>query len=257
MSDIDKFLCSNWEKVILLSAGAVFCCSFIAYLMFNSSAGLVTIGLASIGISPVLYFLFVGEDNYDIRVKKELSRIKHHYPLFKSYLYILIGGFITFFLIYLFFPENFSRAVFWDGGLFTSTSWDVNPMYGFILNDLKIMIASLVLSLFYGIGAIFLIVWNSSLLGMYLAEFIKNVLHNPSLVFVSGKALLAFMAYGIPSIVAYVFAGFGGGILSISFLKGFHKRKNFSSILVDAGLFFGMAILFFVISSVIKWFVLY
>jgi len=94
-----------------------------------------------------------------------------------------------------------------------------------LLNNLQVMVVSFVLSLVFGAGAIFIIVWNASVLGVYIGQVSKSLLHIPVIS-------LGFLPHGIPEIAGYVVAGLAGGILSAAILR---KRQNIMrTILMDS-----------------------
>lgn len=79
-------------------------------------------------------------------------------------------------------------------------------------NNLQVMTVSFILSLVFGAGAIFIIVWNASVLGVYIGQISKSFYHIP-------VVSLGFLPHGIPEIAGYLVAGLAGGILSVAILR--------------------------------------
>jgi uncharacterized membrane protein SpoIIM required for sporulation len=77
---------------------------------------------------------------------------------------------------------------------------------------MQVMFFSFLFSLVFGAGAIFIIVWNASILGVYIGQLAEALWHIP----IVG---LSFLPHGIPEIGAYLCAGLAGGIVSAMLLR--------------------------------------
>ncbi len=84
--------------------------------------------------------------------------------------------------------------------------------YMILINNLKVLGFAFVFSLLYGAGAVFIIVWNASILGVYIGYLAENITHLPVVA-------LSFLPHGLPEIAGYLFAGMSGGILSASLIR--------------------------------------
>ena len=83
-----------------------------------------------------------------------------------------------------------------------------------IFNNLNVMLFSFIFSLIFGAGAVFIIVWNASILGVFVgarvSEYVWDIPYSTGV----------FLPHGIPEIVGYLFAGLAGGILSAAVIRG-------------------------------------
>lgn len=79
-------------------------------------------------------------------------------------------------------------------------------------NNLEVMIFAFIFSLLFGAGAVFIIVWNASILGTAIGELSKSVFEIPVVT-------LSFLPHGIPEIVGYLCAGLAGGLISAAILR--------------------------------------
>ncbi len=95
-----------------------------------------------------------------------------------------------------------------------------------LINNLQVMVFSFLFSLFFGAGAVFIIAWNASILGVYIRMLSRHVLEVPWWG-------LFFLPHGIPEIGGYVAAGLAGGILSAAMLRK-QNRKVLKIIAFDA-----------------------
>ena len=111
-------------------------------------------------------------------------------------------------------------------------------------NNLQVMGFSFVFSLLFGAGAIFIIVWNASILGVYIGRLSESLFHIP---WVS----LNFLPHGIPEIGGYLVAGLAGGLLSVAVIRG-HKKQILIGIAFDAAKLMGVAFLFILLGALIE-----
>ncbi|MBN2101712.1 MAG: stage II sporulation protein M [Candidatus Aenigmarchaeota archaeon] len=97
--------------------------------------------------------------------------------------------------------------------------------YTIFINNLKVLGFAFVFSLLYGCGAVFIIVWNASILGVYIGFLAENITHIPVVA-------LSFLPHGLPEIGGYLFAGMAGGILSASLIRR-HSMEITKKIFLD------------------------
>jgi uncharacterized membrane protein SpoIIM required for sporulation len=83
-------------------------------------------------------------------------------------------------------------------------------------NNLQVMTFSFIFSFIFGAGAIFIIVWNASVLGVYIGQLSRFVWQIPIVS-------LSFIPHGVPEIAGYLVAGLAGGLISAAVI-----RKNTS-----------------------------
>ena len=183
-------------------------------------------------VIPSVYFV-----TYLIKIeeKKEEEEIKKHYEkmFWKRHEKDIL------FLLYYFFGLTLSFA-FWafvlPDSFFDIQINTVTQIHGMIINlglfevilfnNLKVMLVCFILSLLFGTGAVFIIAWNASVLGVYIGSLSKSIFHIPIVT-------LSFLPHGIPEICGYLCAGLAGGILSAAIMRG-HNKKILKIIFIDS-----------------------
>ncbi|MDK2907828.1 MAG: hypothetical protein PWQ87_286, partial [Candidatus Woesearchaeota archaeon] len=139
-----------------------------------------------------------------------------------------------------------------------------NSFFVIFLNNLRVTIFCILFSLIFGAGAIFILSWNGSVLGVALGDFVKE-----KLVFIgAGEAagvahylasfssgVLRYFIHGVPEITAYIFAGIAGGIISFAVIKHSLFSKKFESVVVDCTNLILIAIVFLLGASFIEVFI--
>lgn len=157
------------------------------------------------------------EENY---IKKHKNRFwgrhKRDILILLFYFFGLTFAFsISFFLV----PEDFFQSqtktichilgytsCAGEGTLTRSGFWEI------ITNNLQVFFLSFLFSFIFGAGAVFILTWNASVLGVRIAQLSEEIWHTP---FTS----LVFLPHGIPEIASYIIAALGGGLLSASIIR--------------------------------------
>ena len=104
-----------------------------------------------------------------------------------------------------------------------------------------------VFALIFGAGAVFVIVWNASVLGVFIGSYSKSLWEIP----IVG---LSFLPHGIPEIGAYLLAGLAGGLISAAVLRK-NPRAVTEAIVWDAGKLLALAVILVFIGAVVEVFV--
>ena len=111
--------------------------------------------------------------------------------------------------------------------------------WNIFLNNIRVLAFAIVFSLLYGAGAIFIITWNASLVGVAIANLAKSkvaqVAGATTVHYVGSYSihLLKYMLHGIPEILGYFIGGLAGGILSVAIIKKEFGTDLFSKALKD------------------------
>lgn len=114
-------------------------------------------------------------------------------------------------------------------GYFSQTDM---TLVGIISNNMKLAIFALVLSFIYGVGAIILITWNASVLGIFMASLGKFT------------TVISFVPHASLEFIGFFFAAIAGGLLSIAVDEERTKFQSakFYKAINDAAALFMLAI---------------
>lgn len=115
-------------------------------------------------------------------------------------------------------------------------------------NNLRVLLLSIVLALFYGAGSLFILAWNASLMGYIIGGIVKNSLGYASLPY----AFLKFFIHGIPEILAYFVAALAGSILFVSMVRGDFKKHRIKRIFGDVAVLLIISILLLIVAAGIE-----
>ena len=124
------------------------------------------------------------------------------------------------------------------------------------LNNIRVLIFCLLFSFFYGVGAIFILSWNASVIGVAIGNFIRtNVSKYLAYFSIVPLAIVRYMTHGILEIGAYFVAGLAGGIISVAIIKHDLGTKNFEHVLLDSVDLILVSVLLLVIAALVEVFI--
>jgi uncharacterized membrane protein SpoIIM required for sporulation len=94
-------------------------------------------------------------------------------------------------------------------------------------NNFGVMIFTLIFSLIFGAGAIFVLAWNASVISAAIGIFVNyNVYEIP-------VGILRYMIHGFPEIAAYFIVALAGGMLGVEVIKNGFGSKKFTKVLAN------------------------
>lgn len=115
----------------------------------------------------------------------------------------------------------------------------------YFTNNFELLVFVFLTSFIFGAGALFVLVWNASIIGVYIGE----VAHR--LILTTGKLQAYFVAlpvslghiliHGIPEFMAFFCAALGGGILSTVIIRRQLQGPQFIKIARDSAILFVLA----------------
>ena len=162
-----------------------------SYVLFPANSSVLSIGFITIGIVPILYTIFILEEAEEAsEEKKWFSFISRHFDLIQIYAWFFIGLVLTYSLWFVALPIEERNTVFSEqnkvinniGNLrqnLTGNFGGPKQVCGeelwcwfdvIIRNNLQVLFWAIILSLVYGVGAMFLIAWNASVIGALIGQ---------------------------------------------------------------------------------------
>ena len=230
---------------------------------------------------PFFYFLIKLEEERDYKGEKS-GLMKRHGKAINALIWLFLGYVVAYSLGYILVPSmigstfeaqieqyctinmpaQFKECVSKYGGIAIegdvgkidsigitgkASSW--NYAFDIFENNLYVMLFSIIFSLIFGAGAIFILAWNASVVATAIGIFSKSSISNLP------ASLSRYMLHGIPEIAAYFVAALGGGILGVTLIKHGTKDPDFSEGLSDSINLIALALLFLVIGAILEVFV--
>jgi len=234
----------------------------ISINLFRDYASIIMIFFTVAASIPLIYWTIKLEEKKDLSITEERLLLKEHGRALTFFMFLFVGFVVSFSLWYIFLPSSISEKAF---EVQTNTITQINnPLTGsaisvastflkIILNNLKVMLFCLLFAFFYGFGAIFILTWNASIIGVAIGEFAKSSVGNIAAIL--PIAMLKYLTHGIPEMLAYFMAGLAGGIISIAIIRHDFGSNKFKRIIIDsADLTFGAALML-VVAALLEIFV--
>ena len=208
------------------------------------------------------------------------SFFTRHKKLLIILVYFFIGLFIAYSAFYFFSTEPIRETIFLTqneeiegisylrssltgevSALDSSNQAGFSKVFSLILkNNLGVAFRALLLSLFYGAGALFLIAWNASILATVIsAEIFSSIaisgygLLSPIIgLFNALFNLIGYIPHGLPEILTYFLISFAGAMIARDLNKGIFSTEYKFRVLLDFLLMVGLALLLLVLGALIE-----
>jgi uncharacterized membrane protein SpoIIM required for sporulation len=224
---------------------------FLSTWIFAEYSSLVMVFLTVLAIVPLFMNTMRMEEEKDIVLDDERSILREHRKTFAFFLFLFVGMVSAFALWYLVLPSSMTTA------LFTIQSQTISGLNDHVtgsvtrgalfsrifLNNVKVLVFCLLFSFVYGMGALFILTWNASVIGVATGNFIRTQLATVTAssgmstvgayLYVGSLSFVRYFIHGIPEVLAYFIAGLAGGIISVALMKHDFGSKHFEKIILD------------------------
>ena len=225
---------------------------FVALWIFRDQASLVMVFMITMAAIPIFYNTMKLEESKDLLIDTESHILREHNKAISFFMYMFVGMTFACALWYSVLPTELVNSIF-DKQVGTIQAIN-NQVSGHVIqnlnifsriffNNLKVLAFSILFSLVYGAGAIFILAWNSTVIGAAIGNFIRSnvssytsslgLLQAGNYFHVVSIGLLKYSIHGIPEIAAYFYGGLAGGILSVAIIRKHFKTNKFPAIMVD------------------------
>ena len=232
----------------------------ISYIVFRQYSSLLMVFLTVLALAPIIYASIKHEEQEDLVLHDERDMLVEHAITLKKFMYIFFGLVLSFSLWYVVLPAS-SINILYDTQVSTLNIMNSPAVYDYsditahvimerfpiflliLMNNLGVLLSSIVFSLLFGFGAMFILTWNASVIGAAIGETIREgLVYASSYVGASrfimyfnvvSYGLLKFSLHGIPEILAYFVGGLAGGILFFAVLRHDFASKKFNKIIYD------------------------
>lgn len=262
---------------VLITVGSI----IAAYNVFPRYASVLSVAFITIGLVPLIHNVLAKEEYEDRMLRKSSTTFfARHFNLIMIYVWVFIGIIFTFAIFYYVAPSELKTDLFseqinslcaisgsslCEGSVPLSITGNVaasafdscrNPDTSNVLscsffifqNNFRVLIFVIILSLLYGAGAIFIIAWNASILGLFFGEMLSMGAHSAWLGFLQSMLI----GHGPPELFAYIFGALAGGILSAMIARGVFIRYEIMTALKDFGFLVFLAFFSVVYGAIVE-----
>ncbi len=248
-----------------------------AYLTFPKSSSILAIAFITIALMPLFRSIFESEE------EKEAERpgyaalfIARHFNVIKIYAFLFIGLILTYAFWYSVVDVGVRNVMFAEQqntlsgienlretltGAFSIKTQVCGTSPGcwfnviFVNNSIFVLAPALFFSFVYGAGAVFLIGWNASVLGVLIGKDIVRyaATHGGvTALAVATERFLSLVPHGVFESLGYFTGALAGGIVGAALSKKKHLSGEMSTIAKDVFVMVLYAIGLLVLAALIE-----
>jgi len=252
-----------WASVSLLLVSFVFGRDSV----LKDGSGLLVVIFTVIACLPFMYYIIKLEEGKDIEIDSTGRLIKEHSKAVHALMWLFIGFIVAFSFWYSVLPDQSAQNFNFQIKTFCAINSPANYPYcldihgvpvatavvtggeavkSIFANNIFVLIFTILLSLAFGAGAMFILVWNATVIAAAMGIFAKKTLSLLPL------ALTRYMFHGIPEIGAYFVGALAGGILSVAVIRRDLHGEGKWRILQDSLLLIIIAIAILFIAALLE-----
>ncbi|MEK6848837.1 MAG: stage II sporulation protein M [Nanoarchaeota archaeon] len=262
-----------WELFFigLLYAGLSF---FLVRWIFGADAvlskysGVLMVTFTVMFSLPFVYSVLRFEEYKDTKIQSSFRLLSEHKRAIMAFMWLFLGFVVAYALLYIIFSSagTFSAQVetfclinrptdhiacaeqygIKSKPKTTASVTGTERLFLIITNNLYVLIFTLIFSLIFGAGAIFILAWNASVIAAAIGIFTKMELSALPL------GLARYMIHGLPEIAAYFVAALAGGIISVAVVNHDTQSERFWNIIKDSLNLLGVAMIILIIAGIIE-----
>lgn len=244
---------------------------FLSMWISMEYSSLIMVFFTVFAAIPLVYNALKDEEKKDIIIKSNITFLKEHSKLLAVILFLFLGATIAFAFWYTILPQNivstlFSSQIKTISGINSYIVGNAVQSAGMfkliLLNNIKVMTFCIFFSFIYGFGAAFILIWNASVIGAAIGNFIRTRIEITAATLGLGSiadyfqyfsiSLSRYLIHGIPEIVAYIMAGIAGGIISMAIIRHDFGSQKFEKILFDSSELMLIAMLILVFAAFLE-----
>jgi len=235
--------------------------------ILKEGSGLLVVIFTVISCLPFMYYIIKLEEGKDIEISDSGRLIREHSKAIRALMWLFLGFVVAFSFWYIVMPDsagqnfNFQIKTFCainspqhysycleEHGIpsITGAASGTAAFLSIFANNIYVLIFTILFSLAFGAGAIFILVWNASVIAAAIGIFAKGELVG------LGLGLLRYMIHGIPEISAYFVGALAGGIVSVAVIRKDLQGEGMWKILQDSLLLIIIAIIILVIAGLME-----
>lgn len=213
-------------------------------------SGIIVVTFTVMFSVPFMYYLIRLEEKKATQHMGTFRLLKEHRKALWAFLWLFMGFVVAFSFWYSLLPttESFQAQVrtfctinnptdykgcvarYGDpkGSVPTVFASNTERLFLIFANNIYVLIFTLLFSLIFGAGVIFILAWNATVIAAAISIFTQSNLAELPL------GLLRYMIHGLPEIASYFIAALAGGIISIAVIRHEIGSEKFWEILQDS-----------------------
>ena len=231
-------------KILILAFLYTFVSIMLAHSLFPAQSSILAVAFVTIIFIPFFQKLFVKDELSEILSLRSLKGnvFSRHKTTIEAFSLFFLGTTLAISFAFFFMPEYagvFELQTSTLKSFATGRVTDLGTMAMLIANNTQVMLLMFILSTILGAGAVLILAWNASVIGVYLGmvarTFTAAGIESTYAFFYGVPAgIFSIILHGIPEILAYFIAGLAGGVLSVGIAKEKIGSLKFKRVFTDS-----------------------
>ncbi len=235
--------------------------------VLSQYSGMLVVTFCVMFSLPFMYFIIKKEEEEDEHVEGFLEVWRAHKDAIYALMWLFLGFIIAFSFWYILLqnftlfnaqvetycminnPGNVENCVSeyaFKESAFSGGATKQLRFLSIIENNVYVMIFTLIFSLIFGAGAIFILAWNASVIASAIGIFTHyRIVEIP-------LGIARYMIHGFPEIAAYFITALAGGMFGFGVIKNGIKDRKFIKVLENVSLLLFLAIMILIFAALIE-----
>ena len=241
---------------------------FASDVVLSQYSGILVVTFCVIFSLPFMYYIIKKEEAEDEKVFGIWSVWQIHKDAIYAFMWLFLGFIVAFSFWFIVLqdpllfnaqvetfckinsPGNIENCVkgYQSDQISAATGAAVNSLrfISIIENNIYVMIFTLLLSLIFGAGAIFVLAWNASVIAAAIGIFSNYRVSEIPL------GIFRYMFHGFPEIAAYFIAALAGGIFGVGFIRNGFRSRKFLRVVENVALLLFISILILIVAALME-----
>ena len=236
--------------------------------VLSKFSGLIVVLFCVMFSLPFIYFIIRNEEREDEEIEGFWGVWKTHSDAIYAFMWLFLGLIIafSFWNVILQDPNLLNAQIetycginspgsvadciakysFTSKIISSSNSVSTSRLTSIIGNNFGVLILTLIFSLIFGAGAIFVLAWNASVISAAIGVFTKYDLKDIPF------GLLRYMVHGFPEIAAYFITALAGGMFGVGVARHGVGDKKFTKVMIHVGILLLIAVATLIIAALME-----
>ena len=240
---------------------------FARDVVLSQYSGMLVVTFCVMFSLPFMYFIIKQEEEEDEEVEGFLKVWETHKDAIFALMWLFLGFVLAFTFWYILLqnstlfnaqietycminsPGNIENCVseyaLSESGISGGATKELRFL-SIMENNVYVMIFTLIFSLIFGAGAIFILAWNASVIAAAIGVFTQYKIAEIPL------GIVRYMIHGFPEIAAYFITALAGGMFGFGVIKHGIRNRHFVRVLENVALLLFLAIIILIVAAVIE-----
>ncbi len=275
-----------WEMIIIGALYATISVLIVNFLflknyVFEKYTSMLIVCFTVILSIPFFFYMIKIEGEKDTKIKTERKLLKEHGKALAALSFLFLGYVIAFSVLFVVMPTDTTSSNFKAqvetyclinartnmeqcvSNAFNAQGFNppvpskstitlkdgMNRVSTILSNNFYVLLFSLLLSFLFGAGAIFILVWNASVIASAIGIFARGSIAGLP------AGLGRYMIHGLPEVASYFVVALAGGIIGSALIKHEFGKGKFWHILQDSLDLIILALVILIVSAFIEVFI--